>query len=174
MFELSHHGPRNQELAEQEFARDVESFVIGTAAPEPGDEMVPLIEKARNLMRRDDWLRWGHSGIPLTGEQIATHAEAAAETLRTVGWNPSTRAGRGIRDALIHTEKSGNTQFSSDTHDAVREILGLLIRALTSAPFAYYEAWDSHPARTADEVLALLAAAAVFARRYGAAAPTAA
>ncbi|MFE7614337.1 hypothetical protein [Streptomyces sp. NPDC057496] len=173
MFELNPHGPRSQELAEQEFARDVEAFVIGTGAREPGEEVVPLIEKARELMRRDDWLRWGSSGMPLTGDQIAAHAEAAAEILRTVGWNPSVRAGRGIRDALIHAEKTSST-FSPDTHEAVVETLGLLIRALTGAPFAYYEAWDSHPARTADEVLTLLAAAAVFARRYGAPAPTAA
>lgn len=170
MFELNR-GPRSQELAEREFARDVETFVAGTTTGQADDETVtPLIERAWALSHPhgEGWLRWGSSGMPMTGEQIAGHAEAAARALRTAGWNPSVRAGRGIRDALIHAETNDpDRRFGYDTRLAVGDILGLLIRALTGAPHAYYETWDDHPDRTVEEVLTLLAAAAAFARRYG-------
>lgn len=170
MFELNR-GPRSQELAEREFARDVETFVAGTTTGQADDETVtPLVERAWALSHPhgEGWLRWGSSGMPMTGEQIAGHAEAAAQALRTAGWNPSVRAGRGIRDALIHAETNDpDRRFGYDTRLAVGDILGLLIRALTGAPHAYYETWDDHPDRTVEEVLTLLAAAAAFARRYG-------
>jgi hypothetical protein len=106
--------------------------------------------------------------MPVTGEQIAGHAETAAQVLRTAGWNPSVRAGRGIRDALIHAEThEPDHRFGYDTRLAAGDILGLLIRALSGAPHAYYETWDDHLDRTVEEALTLLAAAAAFARHYG-------
>ncbi|HEX5569218.1 MAG TPA: hypothetical protein VFY14_20265 [Streptomyces sp.] len=173
MFEPTHglHAPHTQELTARDFVRDVETFVAGTTAAEADRATVTsLIEKAWALSRtchRPDWLRWGSSGMPMTGQQIADHAEAAAQALRTAGWNPSIRAGRGIRDALIHAETTTPGRFGYDTRRTVGDILGLLIRARTGAPHAYYETWDDHPDRTVDEVLTLLAAAAAFARRYG-------
>lgn len=104
--------------------------------------------------------------MPLTGEQIAAHAEQAADSLRTAGWNPSYAARRGIRDALLHAEDDPERRFSHDTHRALDNIFELLIRALTGAPHANYETWDRHPARV-EEVFGLLNAAAVFARTYG-------
>ncbi|MFD3976192.1 hypothetical protein [Streptomyces cyaneofuscatus] len=110
----------------------------------------------------------GLSGVPMTGELIASHAEAAADWLRAAGWDPSFMACRGLGDALAHAVRTDPEQrFTTDTRYALRRIFELLIRALTGAPAADYEAWDQHPARPAEEVFGLLAAAAVFARTYG-------
>ncbi|MFE6743878.1 DUF6197 family protein [Streptomyces tubercidicus] len=164
---------QRQHLTTRAFVRDVENYLAGTAvAVQPdGDRTESLIETAFQLSLtryRDGWLRWGSSGMPMTGEQIAAHAEAAINILRAGGWNPSCHASRSIRDALIHAETADEHQgCGMDTRMVVGDILGLLIRALTGAPTAYYETWDAHPARTVEEVFTALAAAAVFARRYG-------
>ncbi len=112
--------------------------------------------------------------MSLTGEQIALHAEAAADYLRTAGWNPSYVGFRGIRDALTHAQNTdAEHRFSGDTRTALDWIFELLIRALTGAPRANYNDWDQHPARRVEEVFGLLAAAAAFARTYGDPAPAA-
>ncbi|MGW2109491.1 DUF6197 family protein [Streptomyces sp. NPDC001948] len=176
MFELNrglNHGPQDLEKTGAELVRDIEAFVAGTvAASSASGTPASLLDRAWALTQhRTDWLRWGSSGMPLTGEQIASHAEAAIDILRTAGWNPSVVAGRSIRDAMIHAERTdADRRFSSDTRAVLADIFGLLIRALTGAPHAYYETWDEHPARAVEEVFGLLAAAAAFARAYGAAA----
>ncbi|MFJ8855672.1 hypothetical protein [Streptomyces sp. NPDC102437] len=175
MFELNRglHRSQDLEITGAEFVRDIETFVAGTiAASTPASTPASLIERAWNLAGNyTDWLRWGNSGMPLTGEQIAAHAEAAITILRTAGWNPSYAAGRGIRGALTHAETTNPAhQFSGDTRMALDWIFELLIRALTGAPHANYNDWDQHPARTVEEVFGLLAAAATFARTYGTAA----
>ncbi|MER7750251.1 hypothetical protein ABT013_33845 [Streptomyces bacillaris] len=170
MFELNRRTPQDLERTGDEFVRDIETFVAGTiAASTPPSTPTSLIERAWALNDSySDWLCWGASGMPMTGEQIAAHAEAAADYLRTAGWNPSFRAGRGIGDALVHTVHTDpERRFSTDTRMALRSIFELLIRALTGAPFADYRIWDQHPARTVEEVFGLLAAAAMFARTYG-------
>ncbi|MEV7722221.1 hypothetical protein [Streptomyces sp. NPDC088184] len=173
MFELNrglNHGPQDLEKTGVEFVRDIEAFVAGTvAASSASSTPASLIEAAWALTEDyTDWLRWGHSGMPLTGEQIAAHADTAIDILRTAGWNPTYTAGRSIRDALTHAEKTDpHHRFSSDTRGALREIFSLLIRALTGAPYADYRDWDQHPARKVEEVFGLLGAAAAFARTYG-------
>ncbi|MGW9238742.1 DUF6197 family protein [[Kitasatospora] papulosa] len=172
MFELNRGLRRHQdlEMTGQEFVRDIETFVAGTiAASTPPSTPASLIERAWDLADGyTDWLRWGDSGMPLTGEQIAAHAETALTILRTVGWNPTFAAGRGIGHALTHAVNTDpDHRFSSDTRAALRSVFELLIRALTGAPWADYTAWDEHPTRTVEEVFGLLAAAAVFARTYG-------
>ncbi|MFB6814504.1 hypothetical protein ACFCV8_08155 [Streptomyces sp. NPDC056347] len=172
MFELNRglHRDRDLEATTGEFVRDIETFIAGTiAATTPASTPASLLESAWTLAGDyTDWLRWGRSGMPLTGEQIAAHAEAAAQALRTAGWNPAYVAGRGIRAALIHAEVTdpGN-RFSGDTRMALDFIFEFLIRALTGAPRASYTAWDEHPARRVEDVFGLLAAAAAFARAYG-------
>lgn len=177
MFELNRGLNRHQDLEKTggELVRDIEAFVAGTiAASTPPSTPTSLIERAWALEDYTDWLRWGPSGMPLTGEQIALHAEAAITILRTAGWNPSYEAGRGIRDALTHAQNTDTEhRFSGDTRMALDWIFELLIRALTGAPRANYNDWDQHPARTVEEVFGLLAAAATFARAYGPAAATA-
>lgn len=177
MFELNRglHHHRDLETTGAEFVRDIEIFVAGTiAATTPASTPASLIERAWALEDYTDWLHWGPSGMPLTGEQIAAHAEAALTILRTAGWNPSYAAGRGIRDALTHAQNTDTEhRFSGDTRMALDWIFELLIRALTGAPRANYAAWDQHPARKVEEVFGLLAAAAVFARTYGDPAPAA-
>lgn len=178
MFELNRRLHRSQDLETtgQEFVRDIETFVAGTiAASTPASTPASLIERAWDLAGTyTDWLRWGPSGMPLTGEQIAAHAEAAITILRTAGWNPTYAAGRGIRDALTHAQNTDTEhQFSGDTRMALDWIFELLIRALTGAPRANCTDWDQHPARTVQEVFGLLAAASVFARTYGDPAPAA-
>ncbi|WP_327180335.1 hypothetical protein OG599_34695 (plasmid) [Streptomyces sp. NBC_01335] len=170
MFELNHRTTRTSQELEQSFSRDIEVFVAGTVAPSsPADTPAALLEAAFALTEdRTDWLRWGLSGMPMTGEQIASHAEAAITILRTAGWNPSLPAGRGISAALRHAETVDTTQrFCTDTNSALDDIFALLIRALTGAPFATYTFWDQHPGRQVEEVFGLLAAAASFARAYG-------
>ncbi|MFE7757640.1 hypothetical protein [Streptomyces sp. NPDC057429] len=172
MFELNRGLTRHQDLEAtgQEFVRDIETFVAGTiAASTPSSTPASLIERAWNLADGyTEWLRWGDSGMPLTGEQIAAHAETAITILRTVGWNLTFAAGRSIGHALTHAVNSDpDHRFSSDTRAALRSVFELLIRALTGAPYADYTAWDEHPARTVEEVFGLLTAAAVFARTYG-------
>ncbi|MGW0669791.1 DUF6197 family protein [Streptomyces sp. NPDC002746] len=178
MFELNRGLHRHQDLEKTgaEFVADIEAFVAGTiVASIPASTPASLIERAWALAGNyTDWLRWGPSGMPLTGEQIAAHAEAAITILRTVGWNPTYAAGRGIRDALTHAETTDTGhQFSGDTRMALDWIFEFLIRALTGAPRAVYNDWDQHPARTVQEVFGLLAAAAAFARSYGDPAPAA-
>lgn len=180
MFELNRGLNRHQDLEATgtEFVRDIEAFVAGTiAATSESPAPASLIDRAWNLAGdydRTDWLRWGYSGMPLTGEQIAAHAEAATDILRTAGWNPSYTAGRSIRGALAHAVNTDpEHRFSTDTQGALRSIFELLIRALTGAPYADYGDWDQHPARTVEEVFGLLAAAATFARTYGEPAPAA-
>ncbi|RAJ47286.1 hypothetical protein K388_07202 [Streptomyces sp. KhCrAH-43] len=178
MFELNRGLHHSQDLVAttSEFVRDIETFVAGTiAASSPASTPASLIERAWALAEDyTDWLRWGPSGMPLTGEQIALHAEAAITVLRTAGWNPSYEAGRGIRDALTHAQNTDTEhRFSGDTRMALDWIFELLIRALTGAPRATYNDWDQHPARQVEEVFGLLAAAATFARTYGAPAPAA-
>jgi hypothetical protein len=177
MFELNRglHRSQGLEATTHEFVRDIETFVAGTiAASTPASTPTSLIERAWALENYTDWLRWGPSGMPLTGEQIAAHAEAAITILRTVGWNPTYAAGRGMRDALTLAENTDTEhQFSGDTRMALDWIFELLIRALTGAPRANYNDWDLHPARTVEEVFGLLAAAAAFARTYGDPAPAA-
>ncbi|MBV7674122.1 hypothetical protein STHAL_32260 [Streptomyces halstedii] len=173
MFELNRGLHRSQDLEATgaEFVRDIETFVAGTiAATTPASTPASLIERAWALENYTDWLRWGPSGMPLTGEQIAAHAEAALTILRTAGWNPSYTAGRGIRDALTHAQNTDH-RFSGDTRMALDWIFELLIRALTGAPRANYNDWDQHPARQVEEVFGLLTAAAIFARTYGDPAP---
>ncbi|MER6775013.1 hypothetical protein ABT389_35425 [Streptomyces bacillaris] len=170
MFELNRRTPQDLELTGHEFVRDIEAFVAGTiAASTPPSTPTSLIERAWELNDSySDWLFWGASGMPMTGEQIAAHAEAAADYLRTAGWNPSFKAGRGIGDALAYVVNTdAEHRFSTDTRLALRSIFELLIRALTGAPFADYGIWDQHPARKVQEVFGLLAAAATFARTYG-------
>ncbi|MEV6439845.1 DUF6197 family protein [Streptomyces anulatus] len=171
MFELNRGLNSHQDLEKTggEFVRDIEIFVAGTiAASSPASTPASLIERAWALENYTDWLRWGPSGMPLTGEQIALHAEAAITILRTAGWNSSYEAGRGIRDALTHAQNTDTEhRFSGDTRMALDWIFELLIRALTGAPCANYNDWDQHPARTVEEVFGLLAAAATFARTYG-------
>ncbi|WNI34403.1 hypothetical protein [Streptomyces sp. ITFR-6] len=176
MFELNRGLHRSQDLeaTADEFVRDIETFVAGTiAASTPSSTPVSLIERAWALAEDyTDWLRWGPSGMPMTGEQIAAHAETAITILRTAGWNPTYSAGRSISDALTHAINTDpDHRFSTDTRVALRWIFALLIRALTGAPHADYNDWDKHPARTVEEVFGLLAAAAVFARAYGDAEP---
>lgn len=178
MFELNRGLHRSQDLeaTTSEFVRDIETFVAGTiAASSPASTPASLIERAWNLTGDyTDWLRWGDSGMPLTGEQIAAHAEAAITILRTAGWNPSYAAGRSIRGALAHAVNTDpDHRFSTDTRGALRFIFALLIRALTGAPYADYSDWDQHPARQVEEVFGLLSAAATFARIYGDPAPAA-
>ncbi|MER5988852.1 hypothetical protein [Streptomyces sp. NPDC001787] len=170
MFELNRRTPITpQELqkASGGLVRDIEAFVIGTtrASGTPAS----LIEGAWELTRHTtDWLRWGLSGMPMTGDQIAAHADAAAHWLRTEGWNPSDAACRGIYAAVRHAEHTDPShRFSTDTRDTLTRIFSLLIRTLTGAPHAYYDSWDQHPARRPEEAFGLLAAAAVFARTYG-------
>ncbi|MFJ3481559.1 DUF6197 family protein [Streptomyces microflavus] len=170
MFELNRRTPQDLELIGHEFVRDIEAFVGGTvAASTPPSTPASLIERAWALNDSySDWLFWGASGMPMTGEQIAAHAEAAADYLRTAGWNPSFKAGRGIDDAMTYAAKNDpEHRFSTDTRLALRSIFELLIRALTGAPFAEFVIWDQHPARKVQEVFGLLAAAAALARTYG-------
>ncbi|MEU8598409.1 hypothetical protein AB0D07_32720 [Streptomyces globisporus] len=173
MFELNRRTPQDLDRTGHEFVQDIESFVAGTiAASTPPSTPASLIERAWALNDSySDWLFWGASGMRMTGEQIAAHAEAAADYLRTAGWNPSFKAGRGIGDALIYAvDTDPERRFSTDTRLALRSIFELLIRALTGAPFADYGIWDQHPARKVEEVFGLLAAAAALARAYGPAA----
>lgn len=172
MFELNHglSRPQDPAVTEGEFVRDIEVFVAGTiAATTPPSTPASLVDRAWELAgNHTDWLYWGPSGMPLTGEQIAAHAETAAATLRTAGWNPAYTARRGIYDALVHAEDTDpERRFSLDTRSALDNIFELLIRALTGAPHASYESWDRHPVRQVEEVFGLLAAAAVFARTHG-------
>ncbi|CAL9327253.1 DUF6197 family protein [Streptomyces sp. SudanB182_2057] len=158
-----------EERGEMALAQDVETYLTGVAAPVLSAEAVTAwIEQARRLARGIDWMAWGGSGMPLTGRALAAHAESAAQILRTAGWKPGPASGRSLRDALIYAERiDTDGLLSIDTRLTVAEIIALLVRAATGAPYAYYESWDAHPGRTVDQVLNVLAAAAAFARRYG-------
>ncbi|EHM31519.1 hypothetical protein OG582_39400 (plasmid) [Streptomyces anulatus] len=176
MFELHRRTPQDLARTGHEFVRDIETFVAGTiAASTAPPAPASLIERAWALNGSNrDWLSWGRSGMTMTGEQIAAHADAAADWLRTQGWNPSHSARRGIRHALPHgIDTDPGHRFSTDTALALDRIFELLIGALTGAPHANPDAWEDHPARRVEEVFGLLAAAAVFARTYGPAAATA-
>ncbi|MFE3144273.1 hypothetical protein [Streptomyces scopuliridis] len=157
----------------RDFVHDVEVYVTGMSPPPAGDPMrtvPPLVEEAHELAlirHGKEWLAWGSSGMPLTGEQIAGHVETAAQVLHADGWNPSDTAQRGIRDALVSAEILEGQRFTQDTRWVIEHILNLLIRASTGAPSAFYETWDMHPSRTVGEVYTILAAAAAYARRYG-------
>ncbi|GGZ18436.1 DUF6197 family protein [Streptomyces nitrosporeus] len=176
MFELNRRTPRDLEKTAAAFSRDVEVYVSGitTAQPSP-DAVTPLLEEAHLLAQRwegEDWLKWGASGMPLSGPDVAAHADAALAYLRTCGWAP--RNHRGIHRALYSTLTDDETgRLSEDTRAAARDILSRLICATTGAPYADYIAWDEHPARTVEEVLTLLAATAAYARTYGPPAPAA-
>ncbi|MDG9687719.1 hypothetical protein QC334_34185 [Streptomyces sp. DH18] len=175
MFELSRRltTPMELEKAQGELVRDIEVFVGGTIAsatlpPTPAS----LIERAWALNISRDWLVWGMSGMAMTGEQIAAHADIAAAWLRAQGWNPSFQARRGIGHALAHgIDTDPDHRFSTDTQFALDRIFELLIRALTGAPHANPDVWETHPARRVEEIFGLLAAAAVFARTHGPATP---
>ncbi|MCL3998178.1 DUF6197 family protein [Streptomyces lavenduligriseus] len=158
-----------QERGEMALAQDVETYLTGVSAPVLSEQaLTTWIEQARRLARGIDWLAWGGSGMPLTGRALAAHAESAAQILRTAGWKPGPASGRSLRDALIYAEHiDTDGLLSIETRLTVAEIIALLVRAATGAPYAYYESWDAHPGRTVDQVLNVLVAAAAFARRYG-------
>ncbi|MFI0192071.1 hypothetical protein ACH4PW_31565 [Streptomyces sp. NPDC017082] len=129
-----------RERGEMALAQDVETYLTEVSAPVLSEQAVAAwIEQARRLAPGIDWMVWGGSGMPLTGRALAAHAE--------------------------RTDTGG--LLSIDTRLAVADVIALLVRAATGAPYAYYESWDAHPGRTVDQVLHVLAAAAAFARRYG-------
>ncbi|MFD7661048.1 hypothetical protein [Streptomyces sp. NPDC059788] len=104
----------------------------------------------------------GYAGEPLTGEQVAAHAEAAAEHLDTITWkvpDPFRPGGPGaVADETAHTES---------TRYVVGAVIELLIRAATGAPYADAWAWHLQPGLTADAARAMYADVAAFARHYG-------
>ncbi|MGW3954065.1 DUF6197 family protein [Streptomyces sp. NPDC004752] len=158
-----------EERGDLALARDVESYLAAAATPTLTAEAVTAwIERAWQLAPGGRWMAWGDSGMPLTGQAIAAHAESAAQILRTAGWNPAVASGRTLRNALVYAERIDTGRLCSmDTRLLVADIIALLVRAATGAPYAYYETWDAHPDRTADQVLQILTVAAEFARRYG-------
>ncbi|MFJ1601523.1 hypothetical protein [Streptomyces sp. NPDC088261] len=155
----------------RDFVRDVEVYVSALAPTTPLPNTNGLIGRAYALAGErepEGWLRWGNSGLPMSGADIAAHAETAGTVLRRIGWNPSDTACLSIRDALILSVREDETgRLSEDTRYVLVDVLNYLIRAMTGAPHANFELWDMHPRRTVDEVFGLLAAASVFARAYG-------
>jgi hypothetical protein len=162
------HGDR----VASDFVHDVQTFVAGQAPATPAPDFTRLIEQARGLAddgRLEGWLEWGIGGQPLTGEDLAAHAEAAIEVLHRIGWNPSFVACRGISQAMMRAVREHEYgRFSEDTRHALGRVLEDLICAETGAPYADYGVWERHPQRLLDEVVALLTAAAAYARAYGA------
>lgn len=151
-------------------------------------EQASLLERAHErLAHRTLW--WGDSGAPLTGEQIAVHAEAADRYVAVPNaWLPHATvnertalymaehgcdelavplllAPRDLHTALIVTQPSQDTRYPLQT------ILDYLIAASTGAPCAYHDVWDGVAGRTLGEVRGLLCAASAYARRYGPVAP---
>ncbi|MEU7149183.1 hypothetical protein AB0B15_14275 [Streptomyces sp. NPDC045456] len=120
------------------------------------------IDKAHDLYVQkypDGRLWWGNAGEPLTGEQVAAHADAAAEHAADAGATLSYTAGPGaVAGKAVHTD---------GTRYAVGAIIELLLRAATGAPYADAWSWYLQDSLTADEARAMYADVAVFARRYG-------
>ncbi|WP_329564535.1 hypothetical protein OG711_39005 (plasmid) [Streptomyces uncialis] len=114
---------------------------------------------------------FGSSGHLVTGDQAASHLEAAAALMERHNWDPQLYApltGHHIWDALHRTRLDGTGD--EDTQSIARSLLEMLLRLLTGAPYVDYESWSEHPSRTLPDVLVLLRAAADLAREHGPAA----
>ncbi|AEY94211.1 hypothetical protein SHJG_p1080 (plasmid) [Streptomyces hygroscopicus subsp. jinggangensis 5008] len=117
-----------------------------------------LLDRAAQL--EADWytgprMWFGSSGEPVTGGQAATHLETALALLEREGWEPGAF---GLREVL-----AGPT----DVTGVCVSVLELVICAHTGASAAEPRLWDTAPARTVDQVRALLRAGAAYARLHG-------
>lgn len=104
-------------------------------------------------------LWWGYAGEPLTGEQVAAHAETAAEQLADAKATLSYTDGPGA--------VAGETVHTDSTRYVVGAIIELLLRAATGAPYADAWAWYLQDSLTADKARAMYTDVAAFARHYG-------
>ncbi|MFH8410732.1 hypothetical protein ACH4FX_39065 [Streptomyces sp. NPDC018019] len=124
-----------------------------------------LLDRAHSLYEEkypEGRLWRGGVGESLTGEQVAVHADAAAEYIAEVDWkvpDPFRRGTPGAAaDEQTHTES---------TRYVVGAIIELLLRAEAGAPYADAWAWYLQPGLTADEAREMYHDVAAFARRYG-------
>lgn len=117
-------------------------------------------------MEKDIWS--GLSGEPSTGEQVATHLDAVAHLMRRDNWDPQLygpASDRRLETAFRHTADDGHG--NPDTRYAGRQIIEHLLRSQLGAGYVNAWAWSELSNRTLDDLVAVLAEAATFARTYG-------
>lgn len=135
---------------------------ITTTTEFPADQYP---DHVRRLVAPRRW--YGPSGLPVTGEAVAGHLEAAARLMERDAWDPQlygTHSGRTLWDAMISTRDDG--LGDEDTRVVACEVLRTVLEAVMGAPYVCYETWAEHRTRTLAEVLAACRLAAHTARQY--------
>ncbi|MFF4644951.1 hypothetical protein [Streptomyces sp. NPDC001389] len=110
----------------------------------------------------------GLSGEPSTSEQVAAHLDAVAQLMRRDNWDPQLygpASDRRLETAFRHTADDGHGD--PDTRYVGRSIIEHLLRIQLGARYVNAWSWSERPNRTLDDVLAVLASAAAFARDHG-------
>ncbi|MFE2164857.1 hypothetical protein ACFXB3_07255 [Streptomyces sp. NPDC059447] len=118
------------------------------------------------ILEKDIWS--GLSGEPSTGEQVAAHLDAVAHLMRRDNWDPQLygpASDRRLETAFRYTADDGHGD--PDTRWAGRQIIEHLLRSRLGAQYVNAWSWSERPNRTLDDLLAVLAEAAAFARAYG-------
>ncbi|MFC8765112.1 hypothetical protein ACFUAG_30950 [Streptomyces sp. NPDC057193] len=133
-----------------------------------GASVARHLEAAAALLETDGWTRTYHHGPAPSTELPAIESMSTQEMVREVLLavrEESAAAPRTLSTALDHAARGGDGD--ADTRDVAYEVLTLVVRALTGHDQARATAWAERLHRTHQDVTALLAAGAPFARAYG-------
>ncbi|MFB7453496.1 hypothetical protein [Streptomyces sp. NPDC056194] len=127
------------------------------------------LEAAAALLEADGWARTYTSTSPVSKvlpaiESMSTK-DMVRELLLVVREEVAGTASRTLAVALDHA--ANGQDGDGDTRYVAFEVLNLLIRALTGHDHASATPWTERLHRTQQDVTALLAAGARFARTYG-------
>lgn len=140
------------------------------ALPVPPAEAAPVLRPPAKVLRRlPDWAlslplvrAWHGGGRAITA---AENLELAALVIERFGWTQDTQRGTDGGRCILGAQWALHRLGYGDVH-TLRLASGYLQNTLGTQAGSY-EAWNDHPARTREQVLALVRAAAAAARRDG-------
>ncbi|SEE61271.1 hypothetical protein [Streptomyces sp. TLI_105] len=133
-----------------------------------GESVARHLEAAVALLETDGWTRMSNYGPAVSAELPAIESMSTQAMVREVLLavrEETAPAPRTLSAALDHAARGGDGD--ADTRDVAYEVLTLVVRALTGHDQARATAWAERLHRTREDVTALLAAGARFARAYG-------
>ncbi|MFJ5547021.1 hypothetical protein [Streptomyces sp. NPDC093225] len=123
----------------------------------------PILRRLPNWALSLPLLRaWHGGGRAITA---AENLELVALVIATFGWAQDTQRGRDGGRCILGAQWALHRLGYGDVH-TLRAASGYLQNTLGTEAGSY-EAWNDHPARTREQVLALVRAAAATARRDG-------
>ncbi|MFF7780406.1 hypothetical protein ACFZCG_39085 [Streptomyces tanashiensis] len=134
-----------------------------------GESVARHLEAGAVVLKADGWTRTSSYGLAPSAELPAIESMSTRamvrEVLLEVREETAATAPRTLSMALDHTARGEDGD--TDTRDVAYEVLTLVVRALTGHDQARATAWAERQHRTHEDVTALLAAGARFARTYG-------